>query len=106
MGEIWKDNRNDGSVTPEPGRVDRAYCGICCAEMNVERSVYHEDTRRNNPCDLFTCPYLQRGWHKQAACLKDMIRDTPSANIAKLLQDELDVILIKKKPTKDLSHIF
>lgn len=100
MGKIWDDGMNYGCVTPKPGEVDGAYCGICGAKMNVRRNFHHNNRFRNSPCDLFTCPHLEKAWHRQAIRLKIMIEETPSASIAKILKKELELILAKKRPTK------
>ncbi len=67
---------NEGRCYPLPGTVKKAVCGVCSTPMNVARSVLRTTSLvealdgGSHRCDAFTCPNLQKGWHKRIYDLK------------------------------------
>jgi hypothetical protein len=94
-----------GSVyTPEPGSVTEAYCGICNSLMDVQRNTYKQEgiySRSTRVVDWFSCTYKDKRWHRQAEILWGLIEKSPSRTIKKLLYEEVQEILVNRKPTVD-----
>lgn len=67
---------NDGRCNPKPGEVKEVKCGICSAQMNVERNVLGATSfaegisGHSHLYDRFTCPNFQRIWHREISNLK------------------------------------
>lgn len=66
---------NGGVLTPNPGEMRTARCGICSAQMNVTRNVFGSTSwaeaiaRRKHLHDRFVCPSYSRKWHERAGAL-------------------------------------
>lgn len=92
--------------TPDPGDEDKMFCGVCNAEMDVERNVKGATgwaeaiSRKGHLHDVFSCPHAHENWHNQARVLKQRIEGESSRTIAELLIKELDEVLETKKPTR------
>lgn len=71
MGEILR-SPNYGYAFPDPGKYEKAFCGVCGAEMNVQRGVVgpsgfaEASGGLKHLHDRFLCPHLETDWHKKA----------------------------------------
>lgn len=91
---------------PDPGVHDKVECGVCGAEMTVERNVNGPTSftmaiggsKREHDC--FMCPHRDEAWHKQVIELRLFMKSCPSASLAAIVQREVDQILDTKTPTK------
>lgn len=99
---------------PEAGVIpsDRVYlCGVCNAPCNERRSVigyrsFAEAAANSTKSvyDEFACPNRNMDWHKQAYMLMEHARNTPSASLASLYEEEIRLILSTRKTTKEDFH--
>jgi len=67
---------------PEPGKIKVATCGICKAQMEVERDALRATclaealAGRKHRCDYFFCSRQNEAWHQRIHCLKmDVYRE-------------------------------
>lgn len=67
---------NDGRCNPAPGTAKTAKCGVCGRQMNVKRNVLGATSwaesmgQGKHLYDSFTCPDLNKNWHKRISRLK------------------------------------
>jgi hypothetical protein len=87
---------------PKPGTVQEVSCGICGAEMNVERdhcgatSFGEFMAGGNHKYDLFSCPHRLEQWHKK---VDSLVREGNSSNcrrIHEMCLEEADEILLSQ----------
>jgi hypothetical protein len=80
----------DDVYAPKPGDVKEARCGVCNAEMEVERNTFRQAGFRGHlPADVFTCPNKTAPWHSQLKALWRIYNDCPSARLAEILEQEM-----------------
>lgn len=90
------------------GQAKDLACDTCKESMDVMRNQPGRAGRfsgmfpycMTNVHDEFTCFNSDAPWHKQAVAILELIEETPSREIEKILRKELDGILSSKKPTK------
>ena len=93
---------------PDPGTVDKAYCGTCESEMNVKRNRKGVNGYAaavlgiNRKHDEFRCHFEVESWHRQAEALLKEAERCVSATITRMLKDEATEIIYTKIPTKDM----
>lgn len=91
---------------PDPGVMESCKCKACGSDMNVKRNIPSACSWAgamaglNRKHDLFTCPESDKNWHKQVVSLIIEQQQTKSSKLTKILQEEIDEILLNKKPTK------
>jgi hypothetical protein len=67
---------NYGHLTPDPGVLDRAFCGLCGTEMRVRRNVLGPRgflaaiSRHHTLHDVFICLHYEEAWHKHILDLR------------------------------------
>jgi hypothetical protein len=92
--------------TPDVGTVESMFCRACSSPMLVEKNINGATgmvealSGNKHLHDRFTCPNAGLDWHTQMIKLKMLQIETPSATISDLLQDEINIIMCRKKPTK------
>jgi hypothetical protein len=93
--------------TPDPGEAEEpVHCGVCGAKMLVDKNQYGPTSSimamsgSKRHYDFFHCPAREESWHKQVVALRQEKRKTASAMIASVLQNEIELILQTKTPTK------
>lgn len=70
-------NGNDGRCNPAPGTLEAAECGICGAQMNVQRDVFGPTSAveamagKKHKHDSFICPFIGKRWHEEIYYLKE-----------------------------------
>ena len=91
---------NNGECYSKPGKTKKAKCGICGAQMNVERNVLNSTTLKEillkikRKYDWFICPYFYENWHRTINDLKTDILG---------LEDETnDIMKCQSKLKKEL----
>jgi hypothetical protein len=96
--------------TPDSSeKVEEVFCGLCGDKMMVERDVMGATSlaeawsKKKHMHDFFECPNMAEMWHLQAKAIRHQIRETPSAKLAAMLQEELNEILKTRKATKEVS---
>jgi hypothetical protein len=95
--------KNSGRANPRPGTVERLACGVCEADMVVERNVTGPtswaEARAGDKHlhDSFQCPHYNEGWHKKVIALLNEGRATKSERIRAILEEEILEILRTKK---------
>jgi hypothetical protein len=93
----------------DPGKVKLAKCKVCDAQMDgptlVEGATSWAESvgRRKHLHEEFVCPYHEEKWHLQVLKLKEYAIGLPSANLEKLVRQEIEEILSTKKPTKEVN---
>lgn len=81
-------------------------CGVCGDKMEEKRNClgprnYLESIGgHKHHHDQFFCPNRDSKWHKQVVALREQIQLTPSAKIAKMLEEEAAEILFTREETK------
>jgi hypothetical protein len=97
------------AFSPSPGTVDKMFCKVCEAEMNVQRNVNGPTSsmeamgQRKHLHDSFTCGHAEEDWHIQARCLRKKIEEEVSQKLTDLLAEELNLVLSQKFPTKHMN---
>ena len=97
----------EGIYTPDPGTVDEAFCTVCGVRMNVQRdcdgatSMVMALAKRTRKYDLFKCPHLGKGWHRQASALLAEARNTTSRGLASMMKSEVALIIETRVPTQE-----
>lgn len=92
----------------DPGKLERAECRVCGAEMTVTRNVDGPTSMaesmagRSHLHDSFACPNVQEDWHAQARSLKEQAHWSHSAVQTKQLTDEAEEIIRQRKATKEV----
>jgi hypothetical protein len=77
--------------------------------MDVQRSMYGPTNSVEGMSggkhhhDFFQCPDREEKWHLQIVALRREQKKTASTMIGALLQQEIDLVLETKEPTKELS---
>jgi len=105
--QIVKDCSGD-HYFPDPGTVDKAFCGLCGTEMEVKRDCEGPTSfvmamgRSKRKYDSFYCPNREADWHYQVAALKEAVKKTPSARIQKIYEEEIAEVLQTRVPTKNV----
>ncbi len=67
---------NGGRCYPAPGTVKTANCGVCGMQMKVQRNVVgctswaESMARETHKHDRFTCPNINKSWHRRIYELK------------------------------------
>ncbi len=90
---------NQGHLSPDPGTVKTAECGICGKQMNVKRNVLGATSwaesmgHGKHLHDSFTCPNLNKDWHEKIVSLKCEAHNTASDKIKKILKEEIAELL-------------
>lgn len=104
--------------TPDLGTVEEAHCGACGALMDVRRGSngprgWAEAMGRNArpdreyppTHDVFTCPHIEEGWHRQVLDLHREQKNTKSSIVRRIINSEIETILMTRQPTlKGLYH--
>ena len=105
--DIWDFIYFSGRRSADPGTVESAICGICDAQMDVERNVMGPTSRaesmgrKGHLHDTFTCPNLKEPWHKRVIELISEGCNTKSRKIRKILEDEImEILATRKIPNK------
>lgn len=97
---------NDGIFFPDPG-LKECYCEVCDTKMDVLRDCLDYTSwsgamsKIKRKHDRFTCPYLSEKWHKQAAELFRLGKNTPSKLLQNMYEREAEGIIKVKRVTKD-----
>ena len=107
MMQLDETQAHDSVYMPDVGTVEGpVYCGVCGAKM-LEHRNQHGPTSwlmgisgQKRYYDFFCCPDREEAWHIQVVELRKMKRTTPSAFIAAILEQEIELILQTKTPTK------
>ena len=96
--------------TPNAGKVeDPVDCGVCGRRMDVKRNVYGPTNSVEGMSggghnhDLFQCPDRDEKWHQQVVALRREQKKTASFSIAEILEKEINLVLERKQPTKELT---
>lgn len=96
--------------TPNAGKVEGLVnCGVCGQRMDVKINVVGPTSMVESMAgskhrhDRFTCPDRDEKWHMQVVALRREQRKSASTMIGALLQQEIDMVLETKEPTKELS---
>ncbi len=80
---------------PDPEKCDTVDCGVCGAQMIVERNLTGPTSyimsisgseRRH---DSFHCPHYYEFWHMQVKKLFQLARETPSPSLKKLYEEDI-----------------
>ena len=85
---------------------EEIYCKACGSKMDVTRNIPAAKgfaasmAGITKPHDIFDCPISGEDWHRQIVWLKTEQEKTHSATITNLLQQEIDMIIATKQPTK------
>lgn len=93
-------------VMTKPGEYDSMKCRVCGEEMAVTRNAFGPTSSMGamfgskHIHDEFLCANAVFGWHDQVRRLREVIRDTPSAKLTAIYEEEIREILEKRKPTK------
>lgn len=93
-------------LTPECGKHESMNCPTCGDVMNVERDVEGATgfaeamAGRKHKHDRFTCPNAGKNWHVQIIKLGHEAKNTASAAIERMINDEIRGILETRRPTK------
>ena len=99
---------NHNSCRTQPNQWDTVLCGYCNAEMEVTRNVLAPMSWSGAMAgikhlhDRFDCPNNGEIWHKQIASIREYQSKCPSQTLCELMDNECDLILATKKPTKPL----
>lgn len=99
--------RQPAVVITDPGVHEFLRCEICKEFMDIQRDCPSVGgfagamLGRNKIHDKFTCPYNMKDWHRQASSLHHEICKTPSSKLAKIMKEELDLILQLRQITKE-----
>lgn len=87
-------------MSPAPGKVEDAYCGICGYKMLVSRNVYGYasliaamGSKTKTLHDSFICPHYHEDWHKLMLELIFEQNRTRSKSIKAIIQKDIDDIL-------------
>lgn len=100
----------DGHFTPECGTQDAMDCDICGENMDIQRDVNGPTGlaeamgKMRHMHDVFSCPFRETEWHKQAASLIAAAHKTPSKQLEVMLLDEMKEIVASKQSTKEVSN--
>lgn len=72
-------DRNSGYCFPDPGKVTKAFCGICDTRMTVRRNVLGPTcfaeamAGHKHRHDSFYCPHYGKVWHTGIESLKNKV---------------------------------
>jgi len=88
------------------GTVEHMDCKVCQSRLSVKRGV--EDFRNSRDAmgglktkfDVFWCPHSNHDWHIQARKILQEAEATASGKLERMLQEEAEVIVARKKCTK------
>lgn len=98
---------SDGIYTPDPGECDEAFCTVCGSKMDVKRGVEGPTSwamamaKATRKYDLFKCPNIGMGWHKQAKAILAEAHKTTSSGLASMMRSEAALIVETQKPTQE-----
>jgi len=93
--------------TYDPGLYKIVHCKVCGDECKFRgtrygpRSFAGTMAGKASDFDFFECLNKKEGWHKQALALIQSIQKTPSAKLAKIMEEELKEVLDKRTITKE-----
>ncbi|MBI2633243.1 MAG: hypothetical protein HYW78_02520 [Parcubacteria group bacterium] len=98
-------DNNDGLLTPDPGVLQEANCGICKEKMTVQRNVYGPRSyveavkHMGSYHDIFECPNINERWHQQIRLLKEQLEHSSSSKVRELIEQEIAEILRTRQAT-------
>ena len=94
----------------DPGKRDKMNCNVCSSNMDVKRNVYGPTgmaeamAKKGHSHDSFTCPHVDKDWHRQASKILRELENTSSPTLEELLKKDMEKIIETRKATKKVSR--
>jgi hypothetical protein len=108
MERMSKYTKGEDCFSPDVGQPPpKDTCRTC--KTFLEKTHANQDgatgimeamARRSHLHDVWACPYAGEDWHDQLTALRKEIRQTASARLQKMLEEEAAEIVATRKPTK------